>query len=346
MTTSTYIQGRKAAGRGRPQGILLSNNPGTLTEDGFYVPTGYEIGAQVPEGASSADIDQFLILSDDNRAPLDFSIERLEKRERTINGRMRSYHIADKLSIDVSWSMLPSRSFSANPNFATSGLPTIENTKGSRAGYQKAPVTIQLTKTNDTIITIPAVTINQLSGNKIIPSTVQAIYSEDETIVIPEITVVGSSGLLITIPSRTFIQPGVVIGAERIEGVDIDGPTVQYVIPQHQFIQPGKVVGAQRVYGTDPDGVAVTQLSQQYTTDGGAGGAAILDWYENHSGSFWAFLSYDKYTNFGSDDAAYQNLNKYSQVVEVFFSDFSYSVQKRGGSNYDFWDISFTLEEV
>jgi hypothetical protein len=58
------------------------------------------------------------------------------------------------------------------------------------------------------------------------------------------------------------------------------------------------------------------------------------------------FLAYDKYKNFGSNDTAFQQLNKYSQVVEVFFSDFTYSVEKRGGSNYDFWNISFTLEEV
>jgi hypothetical protein len=39
-------------------------------------------------------------------------------------------------------------------------------------------------------------------------------------------------------------------------------------------------------------------------------------------------------------------LGQYNQVVEVFFSDFNYSVVKRGGSNYDFWDVSVTLEEV
>ena len=221
MVDSTYIQGRKVAGRGRPQGILLSNNPGTLTQDGFYVPLGYEIGATVPEGTPSSEVDQFLILSDDNRAPLDFKIERIEKRERTINGRMRSYHIADKLSLSVSWERLPSRAGNTRPGFDENGKPI-----------------------------------------------------------------------------STFVR--------NLEDIAF----------------------------------------YSYTTDAGAGGAEILDWYENHSGSFWAFLSYDKYTNFGKNDSAYQNLNKYSQVVEVFFSDFSYAVQKRGGSNHDYWNISFTLEEV
>jgi hypothetical protein len=98
--------------------------------------------------------------------------------------------------------------------------------------------------------------------------------------------------------------------------------------------------------GADPDGRAETHRSEQYTSDGGAGGVEILDWYQNYTGSFWVYLAYDKYSNFDKTDAGYQNLQKYNQVVEVFFSDFSYSVVKRGGSNYDFWNISFTLEEA
>jgi hypothetical protein len=72
----------------------------------------------------------------------------------------------------------------------------------------------------------------------------------------------------------------------------------------------------------------------------------MLDWYKNNSGSFWVFLSYDNYVNFPNEVTEFQNLNKYSEIVEVFFSDFTYTVAKRGGSNYDMWDISVTLEEV
>lgn len=88
---------------------------------------------------------------------------------------------------------------------------------------------------------------------------------------------------------------------------------------------------------------------QQYTTDGGAGGVELLDWYENNKGSFWVYLSYDKYNQFGSVRSGsidLLTLPKYNQVIEMFFADFSYSVVKRGGSNHDFWNISFTLEEV
>jgi hypothetical protein len=86
--------------------------------------------------------------------------------------------------------------------------------------------------------------------------------------------------------------------------------------------------------------------NQEYTVDRGAGGAELLDWYENHQGSFWVYLAYDKYTNFGKDDAAYGHLAQYNQIIEMFISDFSYSVERRGGTNHDLWNVSVTLEEV
>lgn len=220
MATGLYMAGRKKYQR--PQALLWADNPGTLvtlnagTEDEelLFVPDGYEVGQLITPDmeASSSDINQFLILSDDNRESLDFSIDRIEKRERMINGSMRSYHIADKLSLSVSWTMLPSRGFSGAPDFSSFGV-----------------------------------------GNSSVTS---------------------------------------------------------------------------------------------YTTDGGAGGVEILDWYNNHPGSFWVYLAYDNYKAFANSTAQYSQIQKYSQVVEMQFSNFSYSVVKRGGNNFDFWDVSLTLEEV
>jgi hypothetical protein len=212
MSTLEYMSGRKRYQR--PQALLFADNPGTII-DGFYVPNGLEVNQETTEGASASDLDQFLILSDDNRAELGFNVNRIENRKRMVNGRMRSYHIADKLEISASWDMLPSRSYTSYPGFDEEG----------RSQYYK----------NNT---------------------------------------------------------------------------------------------------------------QEFTSDGGAGGVEILDWYEKHSGSFWVYLAYDKHTNFGRDAGSYTNLQKYNEVVEVFFSDFSYGVVKRGGSNYDFWNISLSLEEV
>lgn len=205
MTSSAYMAGRKKYGR--PQAMLWADSPGTI-ENGLYIPNNLEVSA-----ANSGQLgNQFIALSDDNRQPIDFSVERIEKRERMINGRMRSYHIADKLSISTSWQRLPSRAFALDPNFDENGIPDADSFK--------------------------------------------------------------------------------------------------------------------------------------YTTDGGAGGVEMLDWYEKHQGSFWVFLAYDKYSTFGNDDAAYAHLPHYNQVIEMFFSDFSYSVEKRGTSTHDFWNISVTLEEV
>ena len=212
MANVAYMSGRRKYER--PQAILLANNQGTIASvegNNFYVPLGNEIGS-LTHTQNPEELNEFIILSDDNRQVIDMTLERIEKRERTINGRMRSYHIADKIKFSTSWDMLPSRSGATNPGFGT------------------------------------------------------------------------------------------------------DGKTA----------------------------------TAQYTTDGGAGGVEILDWYENHTGSFWMFLSYDKYTNFAqqNDATPYNNLAKYSQVVEVFFADFKYSIQKRGGTNFDFWNISFSVEEA
>lgn len=50
----------------------------------------------------------YLYLTDDSRSPLQIDVERIEYKKRMINGRMRSYHVADKRSFIVSWNDLPS----------------------------------------------------------------------------------------------------------------------------------------------------------------------------------------------------------------------------------------------
>jgi hypothetical protein len=218
MATNAYMSGRKKYSR--PQAMLFADNPGTKV-NGFYIPDGDEIGSYTGSEANSKD---FLILSDDNRSEIGFSTVRIEKRERMINGRMRSYHIADKLNINVSWDMLPSRAYDTIADFDVNGNADME---------------------------------------------------------------------------KTLSRP----------------------------------------------------RPLEFTSDGGAGGVELLDWYENHKGSFWVYLAYDKYTNFEDTDNSeidnrFNNINKYNEIVEVFFSDFNYSVVKRSGLNFDFWNVSLTLEEA
>lgn len=203
----TYIQSRKKYNR--PSGMLWSENAGTLI-NGLYVPYGLEVGADSTNEPDQSLIDQFLILTDDNRSPLDFSQDRIEKRERMINGRMRSYHIADKMKLSTNWNMIPSRSHANTPGFN--------------------------------------------------PETGLSSY-------------------------------------------------------------------------------------KAYTTDGGAGGADMLEWYDSHKGSFWVFLAYDRKGIFKGTEAPYDHLSQYNQLIEMFISDFSYSIEKRG-TNFDYWNVSLTLEEV
>jgi hypothetical protein len=218
MATNNYMSGRKKYSR--PQAVLFADNPGTKI-NGFYVPDGHEIGAYTGSEANTGD---FLILSDDNRSEIDFKPVRIEKRERMINGRMRSYHVADKLNISLSWSMLPSRAYDTKADF-------------------------------------------DINGN-----------------------------------------------ADMLKTVSRPSPL-------------------------------------EFTTDGGAGGVELLDWYKNHNGSFWVYLAYDKYTNFEDNpdtpqDERFNNTNRYNEIIEVFLSDFNYSVVKRSGLNFDFWNVSLTLEEA
>ena len=204
MASSAYMSGRKKYHR--PQALLFSNNPGSVI-NGRFVPDNNEFG----DSTNSAQ--DFLIVSDHNRGPLDFGVQRIENRQRMVNGRMRSYFIADKRTLTISWENLPSRAFGSDPNFnASTGKPD-----------------------------------------------------------------------------------------------------------------------------TDTD---------QYTIDGGAGGVELLDWYETHNGTFYVFLSYDKYTEFGKDNAAYGRLAEYSEVLEMYITDFTFSVDNRGRTNHDLWNISMTLEEA
>jgi hypothetical protein len=194
MATRAYIENRWKYTR--PQAIAFANNYGVL-DDGLLVPEGNEF-------------QDFIILSDDNRAEINITPTRIENRRRMINGTMRSYHIADKNTYSVDWENLPSRSFNGDPNFGDTGIK--------------------------------------------------------------------AAGLT------------------------------------------------------------------QHTSDGGAGGVEILKWYEDHPGPFYMFLAYDRYDKFTTDK--YNNLSKYNDVVEVYFSSFDYNVVKRSSSTFDFWNISLSLEEV
>jgi hypothetical protein len=303
MTTESYINKRKGFGRQRPQGLLFAENFTYNEESELYLPTGNELN-------SDGNDQSFLILSDDNRSPIQVGKERIEKRERMINGRMRSYHIADKLSINVSWSNLPSRSFAMNPNFSS--------------GIEYSITAVQVTDSNQKIQFTTSTSHNFYIGAKIEFSGVAGITAVQRVTDVNANTfkIAGNNSPLLTNPKVKVVEgeaKGVVSAINHDD--DPDTPNILLKSSGSRFSK-----------------------DQQYTTDGGAGGNDLLTWYENHPGSFYVLLAYDKYQDFSNNK--YSKLGRYNQAVEVYFNDFSYSVEKRGQQSHDFWNISFSLDEV
>lgn len=92
----------------RPNLITLSNNQGRYFVDG-------DLKVWLPEGSEGTD---FVFLSDHNRSSAPFETDRIGTRKRMIDGKMRAYHIADKLSLNLSWDDIPSRAYSSLGGYA------------------------------------------------------------------------------------------------------------------------------------------------------------------------------------------------------------------------------------
>jgi hypothetical protein len=291
----TYIINRQKYNR--PQGMLWSESyVAPATSNDPLAISGFEFGSNAPEANQT-----FLILSDHNRKTIDISTDRIQNRERMINGRMRSFHIADKIKISTSWEMLPSRRSAEYSNFRTVFSTAITSAVGNGA----------------TITYIATGTNIELTVGEYVSITGISIAGYNKT------------------------------NAEVLSVVEsIDGLTTTFTIAGTTTGTPTYTDAKITTTGAKTNYIA----SEEYTVDGGAGGADILDWYEGHTGPFYVYLSYDKPKNFKAEgngnNGNYDRLDEYSEVVEMYISDFSYTVARRGGTNYDFWDISVTLEEV
>lgn len=157
----------------------------------------------------------------------------------------------------------------------------------------------------------------------------------------------GSDFIILSDHNRSEIA----VGQNRIENRKrmINGNMRSYHIADKLNISWDWDMLPSRSYDGDPnfnvDGDPALGLTE-YTVDGGAGGVDIVKWYEEHPGSFYMFMSYDRHDKFDGQNDEYNNLNQYNDIVEVYFSSFSFNIVKRGGSNFDFWNISLSVEEV
>jgi len=288
----TYISNRQKYER--PQGMLWAEDyiaPTTTNE--VLAISGFEFGSDALVANQT-----FLILSDHNRSSIDVSTDRIQNRERMINGRMRSFHVADKIKISTSWEMLPSRRSATYSNFRATISAPITSAVGD----------------GQTITYIATGTAIKLTVGEYVSISGMSIDGYNKT---------NAEILSVTEGANTTFT---------VSGTTTGTPT---------YTDAKITTTESRTNYYAPD---------EYTVDGGAGGADVLDWYENHTGPFYVYLSYDKPKNFKSDsnlnNGSYARLSEYSEVVEMYISDFSYTIVRRGGTNYVFWDISVTLEEV
>ena len=84
----------------------------------------------------------------------------------------------------------------------------------------------------------------------------------------------------------------------------------------------------------------ISEISRTDYTTGWASGPQMLTWYNNHPDSFYLTLVYDHQQGGTADNITYS-----LETYNVFFDEFSYSVNKRGPT-HDLWDISMALVEV
>jgi hypothetical protein len=220
------------------------------------------------------------------------AMERIQSRKRMINGRMRSFHVADKVKISTSWDMLPSRRSKNYSNFRKTSSATITSAIGNGQTITYVATGIALELAVGEYVSITGISIagyNQTAGK------VLSVTEDTNT---------------------TFTIAGTATGTATYTDARVDTTDVKtnYV------------------------------AADEYVVDGGAGGADLLDWYNNHTGSFYVYLSYDNPENFSINK--YNRLSEYSEVIEMYISDFSYNIVSRGANNHDFWNVSVTLEEV
>lgn len=106
---------------------------------------------------SAITINSTLKLSEHNRQPISISTQRIERTQRMGNGTLRKFYVADKETISVSWSKLPSFStFTVDGGYGAIDLKNFYNGTASKAsgalsGQSSFDVTINYGGQNRTL---------------------------------------------------------------------------------------------------------------------------------------------------------------------------------------------------
>jgi hypothetical protein len=76
-------------------------------------------------------------LTEHNRQPASIQINRIEKTQRTSNGTMRKFFIADKKSISVSWNMVPTSStMTVDGGYGANDIQTFYNSAKGQGSFK------------------------------------------------------------------------------------------------------------------------------------------------------------------------------------------------------------------
>ena len=311
----------------RPQLMVWADNEGVFGDSGSVQGNTYPWGR---EG------ENFIITSDHNRSALSVDQLRLENRMRMVGGNMRSYYTGQKVTLNCSWNLLPSRAYQREVFVGEKTTPYSQwpygqpKTEDAQDVFSNPPVTVTLTNINNTHATFSVSTSEQ---------GIQAVQ----------------------IKKSGFVDNLFECGLMGTEACNLSSGKLNYVYERQQGetevsfvfdVGVGSLLGGSTNYQVvatiDFNNVVTNWLNSmptsEFTADGGAGGADLLQWYRNTHGPFWVYLSYDNYPNFEGNTDVWNQFNKYSDRYMMYFTSFNYSVEKRG--LYDMWNVSVSLEEA
>jgi hypothetical protein len=110
------------------------------------------VGSLLYVDISATDTPSWQKLTEHNRRPASIQINRIEKTQRTSNGTLRKFFIADKKSISVSWNMLPTSStMTVDGGYGANDIQTFYN--GSK-GQGSFKLKISYSPTREEIIEV------------------------------------------------------------------------------------------------------------------------------------------------------------------------------------------------
>lgn len=110
------------------------------------------IGSLLYLDTSATETPSWQKISEHNRQPASIQTNRIEKIQRTSNGTLRKFFIADKKSISVSWNMLPSNSsMTVDGGYGATQIETFYN--GSK-GQSSFKLKISYSPTREEIIEV------------------------------------------------------------------------------------------------------------------------------------------------------------------------------------------------